>query len=59
MRKRTSTLTSPTRAQGVVLPPGSGRRALSQGAVLLLGTNEAREIASDKAPLFVSYDSFG
>lgn len=43
----------------MLLPLGAGRRALSQGAVLLLGTNEAREIASDKAPLFVSYDSFG
>ena len=43
----------------MLLPLGAGRRALSQGAVLLLGTNEAMEIASDKAPLFVSYDSFG
>ena len=43
----------------MLLPLGAGRRALSQGAVLLLGTSEAREIASDKAPLFVSYDSFG
>ena len=42
--------------QGVVLPPVVNG---AQGAVLLLGTNEAREIASDKAPLFVSYDSFG